>query len=147
MTQHNIQATEEQILYAGLLEKVMYTGLALMFITFALYVFGIMEAAVPLAHISTMWSQPVHDYLVAINSNFLHMDTLPTGWAWLKLLDKGDFLNFLPIAMLSGVTILCYMAIVPGLFKRGDKAMALMAVGEVLILTLAASGLLVVGGH
>jgi hypothetical protein len=147
MTQHNIQATEEQVLYAGLLEKVMYAGLLLMFITFALYVFGIMEAAVPLAHISTMWGQPVHDYLVAINSNFLHLDTLPTGWAWLKLLGKGDFLNFLPIAMLSGVTILCYMAIVPGLFKRGDKAMALMAIAEVLILSLAASGLLVVGGH
>jgi len=147
MTQHNIQATEEQILYAGLLEKAMYAGLLLMFITFALYVFGIIEAAVPLAHISTMWSQPVHDYLVAINSNFLHLDTLPTGWAWLKLLGKGDFLNFLPIAMLSGVTILCYIAIVPGLFKRGDKAMAIMAVAEVLILSLAASGLLVVGGH
>jgi hypothetical protein len=39
------------------------------------------------------------------------------------------------------------MVITPGLFRRGDKAMAIMAVAEVLILTLAASGLLSVGAH
>jgi hypothetical protein len=49
------------------------------------------------------------------------------------------------VAILSGVTIFCYLAIVPGLFKRGDRAMAIMAIVEVLILTLAASGLLAVG--
>jgi hypothetical protein len=60
----------------------------------------------------------------------------------MTMLGKGDFLNFLPVAILSGVTIFCYLAIVPGLFKRGDKAMAII---EVIILTLAASGLLAVG--
>lgn len=143
----NIQPTEEQILYAGLLEKVMYSGLALMFVTFALYIFGILPPAVPLDRVSSLWSQPVHDSLVVLNNDFLHQDQLPTGWSWLHFLGKGDFLNFLPIAMLSGVTILCCIAIIPGLFRRGDRAMALMAAGEVLILSLAASGLLVISGH
>ena len=139
------EATEEQLLYAAILEKGMLVGLALMFITFALYVFRIMPAAVPLAEISGYWSQPVHEYLVAINNNFLHWDHLPTGWSWLKLVGKGDFLNFVPVALLSGVTIVCYLAIVPGLFKRGDKAYAIMAIAEAAILALAASGLLAVG--
>lgn len=139
------KATDEQLLYATILEKGMLVGLLLMFITFALYVFRIMPSAVPLSEISGYWSQPVHDYLVAINNNFLHWDHLPTGWSWLKLIGKGDFVNFIPIAILSGVTIMCYLAIVPGLFKRGDKAYAIMALAEAVILALAASGLLAVG--
>ena len=139
------EATQEQLLYATILEKGMLIGLALMFITFALYVFRIMPAAVPLSEISGYWSQPVHEYLVEVNNNFLHWDHLPTGWSWLKLIGKGDFVNFIPIAILSGVTIFCYLAIVPGLFKRGDKAYAIMALAEAAILALAASGLLAVG--
>ena len=139
------QATDEQLLYAKILGKGMFVGLVLLFITFALYVFGIMPAAVPLTEISGYWNQPVHDYLVAINTNFLHLEHLPTGWSWVKLIGKGDFINFIPVAILSGVTIICYIAIVPGLFKRGDKAYAFMALAEVAILTLAASGLLAVG--
>ncbi|KPK33583.1 MAG: hypothetical protein AMK70_09335 [Nitrospira bacterium SG8_35_1] len=139
------KATEEQLLYANILEKGMLVGLILMFITFALYVFGIMPAAIPVSEISSYWNQPVHDYLVAINENFLHWDHLVTGWSWIKLIGMGDFINFIPIAILSGVTIICYLAIVPGLFKRGDKAYAIMALAEAAILTLAASGLLAVG--
>ncbi len=147
MSQHTTQATEEQVLYAGILEKGMFAGLALMVITFALYVLGIMPSIVPLSEISIYWSQPVHDYLVAINTNFIHGETLPVGWSWMKLLGYGDFLNFLPVAILSGITIVCYLVITPGLFARKDKAMAIMALAEAVILTLAASGLLSAGGH
>jgi len=145
MSELTKEATKEQLLYANILEKGMFTGLALMIVTFALYIFGVMTPVIPLEAVSSYWSQSVHDYLVALNTNFLHQDQLLTGWAWLKFLGKADFLNFLPVAILSGVTIVCYLAITPGLFRRGDKAMALMAVAEVVILTLAASGLLTVG--
>jgi hypothetical protein len=145
MAAQNTQATEEQILYARVLEKGMYLGLLLMFITFALYVFGIMDPAVPLNEIAGYWNQDVHSYLVAINENFLHLDHLPTGWSWMALVGKGDFLNFIPVAILSGVTIICYLIIVPGLFRRGDKAYGIMAIAEAVILALAASGLLAVG--
>lgn len=139
------KATDEQLLYARILEKGMLVGLLLMFITFALYVFRIMPAAIPLTEIANLWNQPVHNYLESINNSYLHWEHLPTGWSWLKLIGKGDFINFIPVAILSGVTIICYLAIVPGLFKRGDKAYALMALAEAAILTLAASGLLAVG--
>ena len=140
-----VRATEEQLLYAKILEKGMLLGLVLMFITFGLYVFGRLPAAIPLSEIASYWNQPVHDYLQAINQNYLHWDHLPTGWSWLKLVGKGDFINFVPVAILAGVTIFCYLAIVPGLFKRGDKAYAVMALAEAAILALAASGLLAVG--
>ncbi len=140
------KANPEQILYAGILEKGMLIGLVLMFITFALYVFGIMKPAIPVDQIANYWSTPVHDYLVNIDNNFLHRDgNLITGWKWVSLIGFGDFLNFIPVAILSGVTIFCYAAIVPGLFAKGDKAYAIMAILEVIILTAAASGILAVG--
>jgi hypothetical protein len=68
-----------------------------------------------------------------------------TGWAWLSALTMGDYLNFLPIAVLSGVTIVCYLGIVPTFIRKKDRAYAIMALVEVVILTAAASGLLTVG--
>jgi hypothetical protein len=139
------KASSEQLLYATILEKGMFFGLILMFITFGLYIFGIMPSVVPLEKISDYWHQPVHLYLEVIKTDFLNWEHHPTGWTWLKLVGKGDFINFVPVAILSGVTIACYLAIVPGLFKRGDKAYAIMALAEAAILALAASGLLTVG--
>jgi hypothetical protein len=139
------RASNEQLLYARILEKGMFFGLILMFITFSLYIFGIMPSVVPLEKISDYWNQPVHLYLEVIKTDFLNWEHHPTGWTWLKLIGKGDFLNFIPVAILSGVTIVCYLSIVPGLFKRGDKAYAIMALAEAAILALAASGLLAVG--
>ena len=145
MAEIKATATEEQVLYAKILERGMYFGLVLMFITFAIYIFGILPPAVPRDEIAAYWNQDVHSYLVAINTNYLHLQELPTGWNWVKLVGKSDFLNFIPIAILAGVTIICYLAIVPGLFRRKDVAYGVMAVLEVLILTLAASGILTVG--
>ena len=101
MSEITKEATQEQILYANILEKGMLIGLVLMFITFALYVFGIMDPVIPRDAVASYWSMPVHDYLIAINQNFLHMEHPPTGWAWVSLLGKADFLNFLPIAILG----------------------------------------------
>ncbi len=81
----------------------------------------------------------VHDFNVALNA--------PTGWNWVGLVGKGDYLNFVGIAMLSGLTILCYLVILPILFRKKDTAYAIIAIAEVLVLSLAASGLLKVGGH
>ena len=145
MTEIKKEATQEQLLYATILEKGMLIGLVLMFITFGLYVLGILKPVIPLDDVSKYWSLSVHDYLIAINNNYLHMDHAPTGWAWVKLIGKGDFLNFLPVAILSGVTIVCYVAIVPGLFRRGDKAMGIITIATAVILALAASGILAVG--
>lgn len=141
----NIEPTTEQVLYADVLAKGMYAGLLLMIMTFALYVFGIMEPAIPLNEIANYWNMPVHEYQEAINQTFLHREHVVTGWSWLGLINKGDFVNFIPIAMLSGVTIICYIAVAPGMFRRGDKAYGIICILEVLILSLAASGLLTVG--
>ena len=136
-TQDLLKASPEQILYAKILEKGMYLGLLILFITFGLYTFGILDPYIPLDKVSEYWSYNVHDYL--------HHAEIKAGWAWLGMLKYGDFINFIGIAILSGVTILCYAAIVPTLLKNNDKVYAILAVIEVIILSAAASGILAVG--
>ena len=147
MSEITKEATQEQLLYANILEKGMYIGLFSMIATFILYVFRIVPPVVPRYEVANYWSLPVAEYLETINRNYLQWEHAPTGWAWMNLLGKGDFLNFLPIAILSGVTIFCYLAIVPGLFKRGDKAMGFMALATALVLLFAASGVVGGGAH
>ncbi|NNK14368.1 MAG: DUF1634 domain-containing protein, partial [Desulfofustis sp.] len=106
----------EQILYANILNKGMLLGLVILLITFALYVFGIVSPYVPLDELSRYWSQPVKDYL--------HELDIPTGWAWMGMLGYSDFLNFIGIAFLAGVSIICYIAIVPTLWRQDDKIYA-----------------------
>lgn len=136
-TNDRLKATPEQLLYAGILEKGMYLGLLILFITYALYVFGIMDPYIPLDKISDYWSMNVHDYLE-------HAE-IKNGWAWLGMLKYGDFINFIGIALLAGVTIICYAAIVPTLIKSKDTVYAIIAILEVIILSAAASGILAVG--
>ena len=139
------KSQSEQLLYARVLEIGMYIGLAILFITFALYVTGALAPVVPLDQVANYWNQGVHEYLEAVNRDHLHMEHPPTGWAWVTMVGKGDFLNFVGISILGGITIICYLAITPMLWRKRDFAYLVMALLEVLVLSLAASGLLAVG--
>ena len=132
-----LEAGPEQILYASILEKGMFVGLVILFITFALYAFGIMKPYIPLDQVSQYWGMPVGEYL-----KHLHIGT---GWSWVGMMQYGDFINFIGVAVLAGVSIICYLAIVPLLLKNNDKVYAVIAILEVLVLSLAASGILKVG--
>jgi hypothetical protein len=138
-------ADEEQLLYAKILQAGMYIGLALLLVTFALYTSGVVAPAIPVEQLPEYWTMNVHDYLEATNHDHLHHDRPISGWSWLSVLGKGDYLNFLGIAVLSAVTIVCFLGIVPTLLRKRDTPYVVMALLEALILTLAASGILSVG--
>ena len=132
-----LEASPEQIRYAAILEKGMYFGLLILFITFAVYAFGIVEPYIPLNKISTFWGMNVHDYL--------HHANIKAGWGWLHMLKYGDFINFIGVVILAGVTIVCYLSIIPIFLKNRDRVYAFLALLEVMVLSLAASGILRVG--
>jgi phosphoglycerol transferase MdoB-like AlkP superfamily enzyme len=129
----------EQFLYAKVLEKGMIIGLVLLIVTFVIYATGIIKPYIPRNEMSRYWSHNVTDYL--------HMAHVKAGWSWLGMLHYGDFLNFVPIAILAGTTIFCFLAIVPTLWRKNDKVYAVFAVLEAIILAVAASGILGSGGH
>ncbi|MFP4474877.1 MAG: hypothetical protein ACLFOY_04910 [Desulfatibacillaceae bacterium] len=134
-----LEASEEQVLYARILDKGMSLGLIILFITFFIYVFGILDPYVPRDQLTELWTHNVGTYL--------HETDVEAGWWWVTKVSSGDFLNFIGIALLAGVTIICYIAIVPVLWKNDDKLYAVIAILEALVLCLAASGILGVGGH
>ncbi len=130
----SLEPTAEQFLYARVLEKGMIVGLLSLFVTFIIYAFGIMNPYVPLNELSRYWTMNVHDYLQHAN--------IEAGWAWVGMLSYGDFINFIGIVILAGVTIFCYLSIVPILFKNKDRIYAMLALLEAIILLVAASGII-----
>ncbi len=132
-------ATEEQILYANILNKGMLIGLLGLVVTFIIYASGMLSPKIPLAEVQNYWVMSVGDYL---KNSGIH-----AGWAWLGNLGYGDMLNFLPIAFLSLLTIICYLAIIPGLLRKKDIPYVVLALIEVIVLVVAASGILGTGGH
>jgi hypothetical protein len=133
----SLDPSPEQVLYARVLEKGMYIGLLCLFVTFAIYLSGILKPYIPLNDLPQHWPKNVHDYVTEAR--------IQTGWGWLGMLGYGDFLNFVGVAILAGVTILCYLSIVPTLLRRKDFLYAVLALLEALILTVAASGIIEVG--
>ena len=134
-----VYATEEQLLYAGILDKGMKIGLLILVVTFGLYMSGILTPQIPVEDLPQYWSMSVSEYLDATG--------IETGWSWLHHLGKGDMLNFVGIAFLAGVTIICYLAIIPSLIRKKDTAYVVLAFVEVAVLVLAASGVLKSSGH
>ncbi len=141
----NAGADEEQLIYAKFLGWGMLIGLLLLFLTFFLYASGIVPPAVPHDALGNYWELDAHHYMEGVEEDYLKLGHLVTGWSWVKLLGKSDYLNFVGIVVLSSVTILCYLAIIPSLLKKGDKVYVVIAILEVLVLSLAASGILTAG--
>ena len=135
----SLQAGPEQVFYAAILEKGMFFGLIILLVTYFIYVSGILKPYIGLSDISTYWSMPVTDYLRQAH--------IEPGWSWVTMLRYSDFLNFVGIVILAGVTIVCFLSIVPTLWRNDDKLYACLALVEAAILAFAASGLLGTGGH
>jgi hypothetical protein len=139
------EADADQLLYAGILAKGMYLGLGLLVVTFIIYMTGLVQPGIPIDELPRLWILNVHDYTETVNHEFLHRPEVVVGWGWLGLVGMSDFMNFIGIAVLSGVTIVCYLGILPSLFRKKDRIYASIAVLEVIVLVLAASGLVAVG--
>lgn len=139
MTELKTKASEEQITYANILNYGMWGGLLALMVTFVIYLSGILQSFIPVEELPMYWGMNVKDYL--------HTSHAPTGWGWVALAGKGDYLNFIGIAFLAGLTIVCYIAILPILIKKKDTPFVVIAIIEVAVLLLAASGILKTGGH
>lgn len=132
-------ATEAQILYANILNAGMLIGFVSLIVIFILYFTGILSPLIPLEKVESYWTLPLHDYLAKSG--------MEVGWAWFGKLQFGDMLNFIPIAFLSLLTIICYIALIPGLIRKRDAPYTVIAILEILVLLVAASGVLGTSGH
>ena len=135
----NLKASREQIIYANILVIGVWAGIFILVTTYAIYLSGILPSHVELSLIPTIWGKGVGEYLEITHS--------PHGWGWVSLLTKGDFLNYIGLALLALMTIVCYLVLVRGYIRQKNWIFTVIALLEIVVLSVAASGLLGSGGH
>jgi len=138
-SKEDLQPPPEQIIYANLLVIGVWAGIVILVATYAIYLTGILPAHVDMSLIPKLWGKGVNEYLEITHS--------PHGWGWAALLAKGDFLNYIGFAFLALMTIVCYLVLVRGYSRQKDWIYAAIAVLEIVVLSVAASGILGSGGH
>jgi len=134
-----LKPSREQIIYANLLIIGVWAGIVILMTTYLIYLTGILPSHVEMSLIPTVWGKGVAEYLEVTHS--------PHGWGWVSLLARGDFLNYIGFALLALMTIGCYLVLVRGYVRQKDWIFSVIAILEILVLSLAASGILGSGGH
>lgn len=134
-----LKPSREQIIYANLLIIGVWAGIIILFTTYFIYLTGILPSHVEMSLIPTVWGKGVAEYQEVTHS--------PHGWGWVSLLAKGDFLNYIGFALLALMTIFCYLVLIRGYIQKKDWIFSAITILEILVLSLAASGILGSGGH
>lgn len=129
----------EQKTYATLLLYGCWIGIGIMVITYFFYLSGIIEPYVSIDKVTDLWHLPSDEFSQRLD--------IPGGWGWTALLGYGDFLNFIGIVMLGALTIIGYLVLIPAYIKKKDMLFTSIAIVEILVLLLAASGILGGGAH
>ncbi|MCL6558189.1 MAG: DUF1634 domain-containing protein [Firmicutes bacterium] len=132
------EVTPEQLLYANIINIGMILGMVLLVISFFLYVTGIVPPLIPVEQVPSLWGGKAKEFVAV---SHVH------GWKWLGYIGKGDYMNFIGIALLSLLTILGYLVLLPAYIRRKDTAYALLVTAEIVVLVLAATGILNAGAH
>ncbi|MEW6572870.1 MAG: DUF1634 domain-containing protein [Bacillota bacterium] len=140
MVQQATEAPPEQMLYGNLLLVASIAGIALLVITFLLYISGAVAPHVPVEDLPKLWGRGVdaHHYVEATKA--------PVGWGWFSMIGKGDYMNYLGIALLAGVTVVGYLILLPAYIKKKDGIYSFIVIAEIVVLILAAAGI-VAAGH
>ena len=136
-TQRLKYVTPEQLAYADVLEIGLNVGRFFLAATFLLYAFSITTPKVPLSELTAKWTLSAEQYASLVG--------VGTGWGWLDLVHYGDYMNFLGIAFLASITVACYLRMLPLFFRSKDYSLSVILLLEILVLFLAASGLLALG--
>jgi hypothetical protein len=127
-----------ELIYARCLSVCTRAGLAALAAAFVAYLTGLAEPLIAFERLPQLWSLPLERYVAASGA--------PTGWQWLRFAAHGDYAHLAGIAIVGLVTAVCYLRVLPALIRRGERALALIAVLQIAVLLAAASGLMT-GAH
>ena len=128
-----LRATEEQLAYAAVLGNGRKIGLGVIVISFIVYLSGIIAPAVPLNKMPELWGLSSDKFMAAIG--------IKPGWSWVTMYNHSDMLSYYGIAILGLVSVIAYLAIIPKLARKKDTAYLVIAILEVTVLLVAASGI------
>lgn len=139
MNQENKNASEEQIKFANVLDILSKIGFVFLITAFILYISGLLPNFVELEKVPKLWGLSFDGYA--------HKTNIPVGWDWINYINHGDFLSFASIAFLAIISLICFFTILPIYIKKKDWIYTSLVIIQILVLLLAASNLISVGGH
>ena len=127
------QTREAALRYALWLKWGTRIGLAILVAGFLAYATGLIAPHIPIDQMPAIWGQPASAHLQAAG--------LEPGWGWARFLMRGDMLTLAAIAFLASCSMACLAAAAPIFYRGGERALAVICVLEIVVLVLAASGL------
>jgi len=132
------QERELRELYARWVDRATKAGFAFSLVAFLLYVSGLVPAYLAPSDLPRYWALPVDRFIAATGA--------PQQWSWLGMVGYSDVLNLAAVAVFALVTPVCYARLLPKLFAQRDWLQLTLACAQVLVLAVAASGLLAGAG-
>ncbi len=120
--------------FAAVLSCGWRAGFLVLLVTYGIYVSGLAKPLVSMEKLAACWKLSAAEYVAKTGT--------PTGWGWARVAHQGDMMNFIGIAALGALTIVCLLATVPVYLRTKDNAYAVMALAEAAILAAAAAGLM-----
>ena len=131
------RVSAEQLRYAQMLNAGMRAGLLILIAGFMVYVLQLIPAHIAFDRLPQLWTLSASDYLRETGA--------AEGWGWIMKLDHGETLSIAGIALLASISLVCFAGLVPLFASRRDWPYCAIAVCEIAVLALAASGVLTAG--
>ncbi len=128
----------EQALYARWLARGTKLSLVAMVLGYVVYVMGWLPAAMSPDDVARRWGLSAAEFVASTGAR--------AGWAWLGRLPDAQALALAGVALLAACSLPALVGLVQAFRARGDKRCAMLAVAQIAVIVLAASGV-VAGGH
>lgn len=125
---------ELEPLYARILHRVVIFGTLLMLVSFVIYSLGLLPSVMEADRVPEVWHLRA-DHAVSIIDR-------PPLWQWVAHPDRADLLSLGSLAILAATTPVGFAALLILFLRRRDLAYSLMVFLQLVVLVLAASGIL-----
>ncbi len=124
---------DPQELYARWLERGARATFVFALATLALYLAGVLPPLLPLDELPRLWTLSAAEMMREAHA--------PGGWSWVHFVRYGDYLNVLGISFFALLSLVCTARVIPAFAERGERAQAILAALQVLVLLVAALNL------
>ncbi|ABB22920.1 hypothetical protein [Pelodictyon luteolum] len=128
----------EQLAYAGVLDKMSHFGMLFLGGSYAAYVFLLLPQEVTISDMAANWHLKASVMQAKLNA--------PVGWSFMASPEsflRGEALSYLAIIMICMIPVVCLLVTAPAFFREKRPIFGVIALLQVLILLVAATGMLV----
>ncbi|KAA6231698.1 hypothetical protein EKD00_03115 [Chlorobium phaeovibrioides] len=129
---------KEQLAYAGVLDKLSHFAILFLTGSYAAYIFQLLPRKVSIADIAANWHLRASLMQEKLDA--------PLGWSFMSGMEsfwRGDALSYFAIILICMIPVVCLLVTAPAFFREKRPVFGVIAILQVLILLVAATGVLV----